>query len=119
MPRKLPTPCNYPGCPNLTHERFCETHKKQEQRRQDRERGTAAQRGYDARWRKARKRFLAANPLCAECMKEGKVTAASVVDHIIPHKGDPVLFWDESNWQSLCKQCHDRKTTKEGGFGRQ
>jgi hypothetical protein len=21
------------------------------------------------------------------------------LDHIIPHKGDPVLFWDEKNWQ--------------------
>ena len=43
-------------------------------------------------------------------MKEGKLTPATVVDHIVPHRGDPRLFWDEKNWQPLCKECHDRKT---------
>lgn len=28
------------------------------------------------------------------------------------------LFWDRTNWQGLCKQCHSRKTAAEdGGFG--
>jgi 5-methylcytosine-specific restriction protein A len=46
------------------------------------------------------------------------VVAATVVDHIVPHKGDKVKFWDSSNWQSLCKRCHDAKTaTEDGGFG--
>ena len=28
------------------------------------------------------------------------------------------LFWDSNNWQSMSKQCHDRKTaTEDGGFG--
>ncbi|WP_295219971.1 HNH endonuclease signature motif containing protein, partial [Ruminococcus sp.] len=40
-------------------------------------------------------------------------TAATVVDHIIPHRGDPHLMWDESNWQALCKSCHDWKTGSE------
>jgi 5-methylcytosine-specific restriction protein A len=40
---------------------------------------------------------------------------ATVVDHIIPHRGDPTLFWDESNWQPLCKKCHDQKTRNEEG----
>ena len=73
-------------------------------------RGGADARGYDARWRAARKRFLSRHPLCEECMKENKLTPATVVDHIIPHRGDKKLFWDESNWQSLCKSCHDKKT---------
>lgn len=30
-----------------------------------------------------------------------------VVDHIEPHKGNLVLFWDEGNLQALCKRCHD------------
>ena len=43
---------------------------------------------------------------------------ATVVDHIIPHKGDMDIFWDEDNWQPLCKRCHDQKTaTENGGFG--
>ncbi len=38
---------------------------------------------------------------------------ANEVDHIKPHNGDLALFWDESNWQSLCKACHSRKTMGE------
>lgn len=40
-------------------------------------------------------------------MKRGQFVAATVVDHITPHKGDSALFWDKANWQSLCKRCHD------------
>ena len=47
---------------------------------------------------------------CAECMKQGNLTPATVVDHIIPHRGDMKLFWDESNWQALCESCHNQKT---------
>nr|DAY20651.1 MAG TPA: HNH endonuclease [Caudoviricetes sp.] len=73
-------------------------------------RGGAAERGYDGRWRKARIAFLQRNPLCVECMRKGVLTPATVVDHIIPHRGDKELFWNEENWQALCKSCHDRKT---------
>lgn len=76
----------------------------------DRMRGGAAERGYDGRWRKARAAFLRRNPLCVECMRKGVLTPATVVDHIIPHRGDKELFWNEENWQPLCKSCHDRKT---------
>ena len=83
------------------------------------QRETTAQRGYNSRWQKARLTFLASHPLCAECERQGKVTAATVVDHVIPHKGDQRLFWDsENNWQSLCVTCHSRKTaTEDNGFG--
>nr|WP_246414712.1 HNH endonuclease signature motif containing protein [Yoonia ponticola] len=33
---------------------------------------------------------------------------ATTVDHIKPHRGDKVLFWDKNNWQSLCTSCHNR-----------
>ncbi len=78
----------------------------------DRMRGTAAQRGYDARWKEARLYFLRRNPLCAVCLKEGRIEAATTVDHIVPHRGDWRLFWDENNWQSLCKRHHDEKTAR-------
>ncbi|KTR02057.1 hypothetical protein NS365_22510, partial [Aureimonas ureilytica] len=70
-------------------------------------RGTAAQRGYGARWQKARALFLTEHPLCCRCHAEGRVTPATVVDHITPHKGDQTLFWDQKNWQPLCKPHHD------------
>lgn len=34
-------------------------------------------------------------------------------DRIRPHRGDPVLFWDQTNWQPLCKHHHDVKTRNE------
>ena len=79
----------------------------------DRGRGTAAERGYDSRWQKARIGFLAKHPLCAECEKAGAIVPATVVDHIVPHRGDKVLFWMRSNWQPLCKAHHDAKTARE------
>jgi 5-methylcytosine-specific restriction endonuclease McrA len=62
---------------------------------------------YGRRWNAARRRFLTTNPLCVFCQKRKRVTAATVVDHIRPHRGDLILFWDEGNWQSLCQPCHD------------
>lgn len=108
-PRKLPTPCNYPNCPNLTHDRYCDEHKGQA----DAHRGTAAERGYDARWRKYRKWFLKRNPLCVECLKEGRTEPATVVDHVTPHRGDMELFWDTSNHAALCLSHHNAKSARE------
>ena len=60
--------------------------------------------------KKARKKYLEAHPLCVECMKEGRSVKATDVDHIIPHRGDRTLFWDQSNWQALCHHHHSMKT---------
>ena len=108
MPYKPKKPCAHPGCPELVEAgmKYCEKHKALHPE----EIRSSAKRGYDGRWRKARKRYLKAHPLCVECLKRGRYTKATVVDHIIPHRGDPKLFWDESNWQPLCKTCHDKKT---------
>jgi len=74
---------------------------------------SAAKRGYDRRWQKARKSYLEAHPLCVECMKNGRFVQATVVDHIIPHRGNQQLFWDQSNWQALCEHHHNLKTGNE------
>ena len=83
----------------------------------DRQRPSAARRGYGPRWRRARAAFLARHPLCSLCEARGRLEAATVVDHVLPHRGDPVLFWSEENWQGLCKHCHDAKTAREGRWG--
>ncbi|MDX1489723.1 MAG: HNH endonuclease signature motif containing protein [Pseudohongiellaceae bacterium] len=81
-------------------------------------RATSAGRGYGYRWQKERSLYLQANPLCVRCEDEGRVCAATDLDHIIPHKGDMSLFWDKSNWQGLCRSHHSSKTAREdGGFG--
>ena len=85
----------------------------------DRQRPSAARRGYGGRWRSARVRYLAEHPLCASCLAEGRLTGATVVDHVVPHGGDRQRFWDESNWQGLCKPCHDSKTVRDGRWARQ
>lgn len=83
-------------------------------------RGKTAERGYGGRWQRYRLTYLRAHPLCAECRKTGRVTAAEHVDHVRAVSGaeDP-LFWDAGNHQGLCASCHSRKTAAEdGGFGR-
>ena len=76
--------------------------------RHDANRPTAAQRGYNHDWRKARAAFLALHPFCACCH-----APATVVDHIKPHRGDDALFWNRLNWQPLCAPCHNRKKQRE------
>ena len=110
MPTKPKRPCSYLGCPELVSDRYCNKHQKQGTREFDDGRGSAAKRGYDHHWRRVRKRYLAEHPLCVECERKGKLTPSNVVDHIVAHKGDHTLFWDESNWQPLCTRCHNRKT---------
>lgn len=128
MPYKPMRPCRYDGCTKLCKTGvYCEEHSKlmatrwgnrgeefdkKRERLYDKQRGTRTQRGYDGRWQKARKTFLEHHPLCAECQRRGVLTPATVVDHIIPHRGDKTLFWDTTNWQPLCKSCHDRKTAR-------
>lgn len=60
-----------------------------------------------ARWRALRAWQLSREPLCCMCQRLGKVTAAAIVDHRQPHRGDAALFWAPSNLQSLCKPHHD------------
>lgn len=80
--------------------------------------GNSSERGYGYRWQMLRNRFIAQHPYCEQCLKEGRITLATDVDHIIPHRGNIELLYDEKNLQSLCKACHSRKTASEdGGFG--
>lgn len=41
---------------------------------------------YGSKWDRERLIFLRAHPLCIMCQEQSRVTAATVVDHIIPHK---------------------------------
>lgn len=111
--------CARPGCPTI-HEGpglFCDKHK----RKRMNPPSSAASRGYDYEWQKARTAYLLRHPwcVCAECRASGKPFPSDTVDHIIPHRGDDKLFWDMSNWQALAQLCHNRKTVeKDGGLGR-
>lgn len=114
MPTRPNVPCKHPGCNRLVPygSKYCEEHAQLHCR----DYKSAKEKGYDSRWRKARARYLKAHPLCVRCLREGKLVKATVVDHIVPHRGDKKLFWDENNWQALCKRCHDKKTMTEDRY---
>lgn len=80
-------------------------------------RTSSSSRGYTYRWKKARQNFLAEHPLCERCKLNGKVHHAEHVDHVVPHRGDMVLFWKMDLWQALCASCHSKKTHKEADAG--
>jgi 5-methylcytosine-specific restriction protein A len=65
-----------------------------------------------ARWQNARAAQLARKPCCEACAQLGRVTPATVCDHITPVRlgGD---FWDARNYQSLCRPCHQAKSASE------
>ena len=67
----------------------------------------ARERGYDRKWEKASSEFKWRNPFCLGCLAIGLKRRATVVDHVIPHKGDLGLFWAPRNWQSSCQWHHN------------
>jgi 5-methylcytosine-specific restriction protein A len=91
---------------------------------------SAAKRGYGWEWQKRSSAFIAKNPLCALC--DPAPVLGEVVDHKVPHRllvarasGDEgriaaaeKLFWDESNWQTLCASCHNSKKQRLEKTGR-
>lgn len=112
MPHKPPTPCAQPGCPALSHERFCNTHgdlaQNEWQKRYDETRPSASNRGYGWRWQKLRRIVLAEEPICrvADCTQ-----ASEEVDHILPLSRGGTNR--RENLQGLCKSHHSKKTQRE------
>ena len=65
-------------------------------------------------WRKLRLLALQRDHyLCQECLRRGKITAATEVHHIKELNDFPELGLDLSNLESLCWQCHE-DTKKRG-----
>lgn len=70
-------------------------------------------------WRKLRAAVLRDNPLCVECKKNNITTVAKVVDHIqnVSSGQTPLqremLMWDVNNLQTMCQQCHNKKSGTE------
>ena len=102
--------CNTPGCAELTRDSYCPEHKRVKQYQQYKDRPAHHALYNTTRWRRVRLLYLSGNPLCVKCKQDGVITPATVVDHVIDHKGDLMIFWDVTNWQSLCERCHNKKT---------
>ncbi|WP_241616848.1 HNH endonuclease [Rosenbergiella epipactidis] len=114
MPPLIPRACRKRGCRGTTTDRsgYCPAHIN-EGWQQHQQGKTRHERGYGSKWDNIRARVLKRdNYLCQSCMQEGKVVAATTVDHIIAkaHGGTDA----DSNLQALCWPCHRRKTATEG-----
>lgn len=113
MAMKPLRPCRHPGCPELTRDGWCDRHRPKYRR--------GASEEYHGLYLlpiwldQLRPAQLLREPFCRECAKRGIRTPATVVDHIVPHRGNWALFSNPENLQSLCKTCHDRKTALERG----
>lgn len=73
----------------------------------DKQRPTASARGYGTKWGRERAEYLLDHPWCTRCLTRGIRTAATVINHKIPHKGEPRLFWNRRNWEAVCPPCHN------------
>ncbi|OYY35565.1 MAG: endonuclease [Rhodospirillales bacterium 24-66-33] len=81
----------------------------------DKRRPSPAERGYDAAWRRCRKKFIEAHPVC--CVPGcGKPT--SDVDHIKSVRERPDLRLSWSNLRPYCHAHHSQRTATEQGFAR-
>lgn len=71
---------------------------------------------FTPRWRALRLVVLRQSPLCVRCVaRDNRPVPATEVDHVVPHRGSAVLFWDRENLQAICSPCHDRKSQEERG----
>lgn len=121
MPVSAPRPCRYPGCSKLISDgsAYCAEHKRPEVGAfSDADRGSRHDRGYGSKWDRLRALVIKRdNGLCQECLRQGRVTAVghkpftAFCDHIIPKAEGGTD--DESNLQTLCRQCHTAKTDIE------
>ena len=73
----------------------------------------------DRRWKEAAKEYMDTHPDCEGCGRivyrgpNKRHPRKGHVDHMTPHRGNAVLFWDSDNWQTLCASCHAGKSNKE------
>ena len=105
MPLKAARVC---GCGKIVPSNricLCQQRRKAEA---DKRRPSSSKRGYDGKWQRESKAFLALpqNRYCA-C---GCGRIADCVDHKVPHRGDMKLFWDRTNWQPMASSpCHSSR----------
>lgn len=64
------------------------------------------------KWRGIATRYLIKNTMCVHCKAKGIWHPATDVDHIIELEDNWDLRYTKSNFQALCKSCHNRKTAK-------
>jgi len=113
MPYKPAKPCARPGCPALTHQRFCPDHARDDAGDYERyRRDPATRKRYGHSWQKIRAAYLAAHPLCEVCEQDGKLTPAVLVHHRVPLADGG--GHEARNLQALCERCHSAHHARDG-----
>ena len=73
MPWKPKKPCAYPGCKELTVNRYCEQHQKLMDKYYDTyQRSPVVKKRYGRAWKRIRDRYIGKHPLCEMCLKNHK-----------------------------------------------
>lgn len=102
--------CKHPGCGRIAEANgYCKLHQscaKQIAYVKDKD----IHNMYSHKWQIVSKDYLSKHPWCEDCLAKGIYTAATEVHHKKKHKGNAKLFWDRSNWMSLCHRCHSIRT---------
>lgn len=110
--------CSVPACPEIfdeTNGSRCAHHR----RAADRQRGTAAQRGYNtAGHQRFRRSVLSRDPICVLC----RLAQSTVADHYPRSRKELEALGlnpdDPQHGRGLCKPCHDTETAahQPGGW---
>ena len=105
MPYNTKHPCSHPQCGNLVSKGSrCEDHLI------TRSVAPEHHKMYNRKsWHILRSNQLRQFPYCIVCNTSRNLQ----VDHIADHKGDPNLFYDMNNLQTLCDVHHSQKTGRD------
>ncbi len=107
MPKKSNKQCNFPGCPEIIsgNDTYCKSHKKIINKHYNaRPERAIQQKAYTTRsWRFARESKLNQDPLCENCLEQGKVTSGYLVHHKNHNPEDNRI----ENLESSCLACHN------------
>lgn len=109
MPFRASRPCLIPSCPKIAVRKGrCTEHARENDRVH--KKPIEYQRLYASGvWANMRINQLRQQPFCQKC----GTTWELEVHHIKDHKGDPAIFYDQNNLQTLCHSCHSTETSKK------
>lgn len=76
IPWKAKKSYSYQGCPELIEEdSYCKKHQRDVNRYYEKyKRDPLTKKRYGSKWRKIRNRYINDNPLCEQCLKDGRFT---------------------------------------------
>jgi 5-methylcytosine-specific restriction protein A len=70
-------------------------------------------------WKRLRRLKLQVTPLCEACEAIGRLTVATVVDHVVAVTAGGEPFPPLDGLMSLCVSCHNSKTSRVEVHGQQ